>query len=274
MKNFFTENDRSHIREASDRLNLSMGTVWKVLRKNLKWKAFKPHKVQVLSPANKLARKSACEFWLTFPESWFERVIWTDEKWFVLRSPPHSQNDRYWAPANQHEVVECNKAHGEKIMAWVGIVDGRCLPVVWFNGSVNSDVYLDQVLKRTVWPAVRNIATRQQYWFQQDGASCHVTTRCLDFLKEKFGDRIISRNTDHHWPPYSPDLSPLDFSVWNQVTVNMKKMQPGTLEDLKVIVEDIASTMSEELLRKIARHTRKRAALCVQENGGHFEHLL
>ena len=160
-------------------------------------------------------------------------------------------------------------------MACVGIADGRCLPVVWFNGLVNSDVYLDQVLKRTVWPAVRNIATKQQYWFQQDGASCHVTTLCLDILKEKFGDRIISRNTDHHyWPPYSPDLSPLNFSVWNQVTVNMKKMQPGTLEDLKVIVEDIASTMSDELLRKIARHTRKRAALCVQENGVHFEHLL
>ena len=112
-----TEVDRNHIREASDILNLSMGTVWKVPRKNLKWKAFKPHKVQVLSPANKLARKSACEFWLTFPESWFERVIWTDEKWFVLRSPPHSQNNRFWAPANQHEVLECNKAHGEKIIA-------------------------------------------------------------------------------------------------------------------------------------------------------------
>ena len=27
VKNFFTENDRSHIREASDRLDLSMGTV-------------------------------------------------------------------------------------------------------------------------------------------------------------------------------------------------------------------------------------------------------
>ena len=120
-----------------------------------------------------------------------------------------------------------------------------------------------------------NMATRQQYWFQQYGANCHVTTRCLEFFKEKFGDRIISRNTDHHhWSPYSPDLSPLDFSVWNQVTINMRKMQPGTLEDLKVIAEDIASTMAEELLRKIVRHTMKRAATCVHENGGHFEHLL
>ena len=61
---------------------------------------------------------------MSFDESWFERIIWTDEKWFVLRSPPHSQNDRYWAPANAHEVVECKKAHDEKIMAWVGSVYG------------------------------------------------------------------------------------------------------------------------------------------------------
>ena len=103
-------------------MNFSVGTVWNVLRKKLIWKAYKPHKSQVLSPANKLARKTACEFWLSFDESWFERIIWTDEKLFVLRS--HSQNDRYWAPANPHEVVECKKAHGGKIMAWVGFVDG------------------------------------------------------------------------------------------------------------------------------------------------------
>jgi len=105
-------------------LNLSVGTVWNVLRKKFIWKAYKPHKSQVLSPANKLARKTACEFWLSFDESWFERIIWTDENWFALRSPPHLQNDRYWAPANLHEVAECKKAQGEKIMAWVGIVDG------------------------------------------------------------------------------------------------------------------------------------------------------
>ena len=47
VKNFFTENYRSHIREASGRLDLSMRAVWKVLRKKLKLKAFKPHKVKV-----------------------------------------------------------------------------------------------------------------------------------------------------------------------------------------------------------------------------------
>ena len=48
LKNFFTENDRSHIWEYSNKLNLSMGTAWKVLWNDLKWKAFKPYIAQLL----------------------------------------------------------------------------------------------------------------------------------------------------------------------------------------------------------------------------------
>ena len=274
VKQFFEENPEAHIREASETLQLSTGTIWNILRKKLKWKSYRIHKVQCLSPSNKESRLNACQFWLNFSEEWFERVIWTDEKWFVLKQAPNCHNDRYWAPANRHELVECKKAHGEKVMAWVGIVDGRCLPVVWFNGSVNGEVYLTKVLKETVWETVKHVATRRQYWFQQDGASCHVTAECLEFLRDKFGDNVISRNTAHHWPPYSPDLSPLDFSFWNQAMQHVRKQQPHTLQHLKRQVELFASEVAEQQLRSMARHVRKRAALCVQEKGSHFEHLL
>ena len=60
----------------------------------------------------------ACIFWLTLEEEWFERVILSDEKWFVLNAQ---------SPVNRHEFVECKKAQGEKAMAWVGIINGRCL---------------------------------------------------------------------------------------------------------------------------------------------------
>jgi hypothetical protein len=197
-----------------------------------------------------------------------------DEKWFVLKQFPNRQNDRFLVPANLHELIECKQAHGAKVMAWVGIVDGRCLPVVWLEGSVNGKVYLNQVLKGTLWPAVKNLATRRQYWFQQDGASCHVTAPCLDFLSSKFDDRIISRSTQHHWPPYSPDLSPLDFSFWNQSMMHIKRCEPRTIPELQRSVEEFASSVGEDQLRRMARHTIKRAALCIQGNGGHFEHLL
>ena len=89
------------------------------------------------------------------------------------------------------------------------MVDGRILPVVLFQGSVISTVYLEQVFKGTVWPAVKGVATGRGYWYQQDGVSSYLTEECLEFMRAKFGDRVISRRTEHHSPPY---LSPLDFS--------------------------------------------------------------
>ena len=47
-------------------------------------------------------------------------------------------------------------------MAWVGIVDGKVLPVHWFQGSVDSPTYLN-MLKTMVWPAIRGQATRKAY---------------------------------------------------------------------------------------------------------------
>ena len=274
VKSFFQRNKKAHIRQAVQEMNLSFGTIWRILRKVLKWKAYRPHLVQVLSPANMESRVAACSFWLSFEEEWFERVLWSDEKWFVLQNSPNKQTNRFWAPLNPHDVIQCKKAHGKKAMCWVGIVDGRCLPVVWFEGSVDSKVYLEKVLQGAVWPSVKGVATRKQLWFQQDGASCHVTKECLDFIKSKFGDRVISRSTDHHWPPYSPDLSPLDFSLWGQALAHVVRCKPKTIDELKIIVNDFTVNLGEEKIRSMARHTRKRAELCCQVRGGHFEHLL
>ena len=51
VKSFFQRKKKAHIRQAVQELNLSFGTIWKILRKVLKWKAYRPHLVQVLSPA-------------------------------------------------------------------------------------------------------------------------------------------------------------------------------------------------------------------------------
>ena len=69
------------------------------------------------------------------------------------------------------------------------------------------------------------------------------------------------------------DLSPLDFSFWGQALAHVIRCQPNTIEELKSIVEDFANSISKDKLIKMARHTRKRAELCIEANGGHFEHL-
>ena len=273
VKMFFERDPKAHIRKAVVELAMPYGKVWKILRKDLKFKPFRPHLSQILSPANIEVRVAGSIFLLSFTEDQFERILWSDEKWFVLDQAPNRKNGVIWGPQNTRNVVPCKKAHGQKVMAWVGIIDGSVLPVHWFEGNVTSSSYLD-MLKTKVWPAIRFRATIRNYWFMQDGASPHCTEEVLDFLSSKFGDRIISRKSTHPWPPYSPDLNPLDFSFWSQAMAHVVRCEPNTLEDLKTVMEDFAENLDPEKARSMARHARYRAELCRGQNGGHFEDLV
>ena len=66
----------------------------------------------------------------------------SNEKWFVLHQAPNIQTNRYRAPAHLCNVIECKKAYGEKVIFRVRMMDEIILPVVWFEISVNSDVYI------------------------------------------------------------------------------------------------------------------------------------
>ena len=48
-------------------------------------------------------------------------------------------------------------------------------------------------------------------WFQQDGATAHISRRSLSLLREMFPGHVIFLRGDIRWPPLSPDLTPLRF---------------------------------------------------------------
>ena len=233
------------------------------------WKPYRPHHAPGLTPAHQASRLKACEFWLRHGEEWFDKVLWSDEKWFHLVPRPNRKNTVTWAPSNPRHIIPCKMTHGIKVMACVGIVDGQCLPVYWFEGPVNAASYL-KMLQTVVWPAVMKMRNRKDIWFQQNGAPCHVAADVMEFLKSKFGGQIISRRSQYLWPACSPDLSPLDFSFWSQAVAYVVKESPATVEALKETVEAFAASLTEGQLRRMARHTRRRAVLCAAVGGGYF----
>ena len=144
--------------------------------------------------------------------------------------------------------------------------DGRRL-------SVNTESYL-ALLKDVVWPVFRNTATRRGYWWMQDGATPHCTLVAKNFLQEKFQNRVISRGSAINWPARSPDLNPLDFHFWGTVQAEVYRAKPQTIENLVEYVRNFADSYDAEILRNAATNVLKRARLCIQADGGHFQHLL
>ena len=275
---FFEEDQQRSIRQATRELNLAFGTIWNILRKDLHWKPYRFKRVQKLSPKNKESRVTFCNWVLAKEEGWERRIIFSDEKFFVLHQAPNRQNDRCWAPWDPQEETECNMRFDSKVMVWLALVNNSVLQIRWMDEphrpcTVTEESYL-HMLQREVWPEVAQRAGRARWWFQQDGASVHCTDDVLAFLNAKFCGRVISRCGEHEWTPYSPDLNPLDFFFWGHAMAEVFCQKPSTIEELKQVVEDMAANLSGEIIRKVMENFRRRCEACVSANGGAFEYFL
>ncbi len=81
--------------------------------------------------------------------------------------------------------------------------------------------------------------------FKQDGAKVHTANETLDLLHRIFGKRVISNRYPLHffegwfWPPYSPDLSPLDYFLWGYVKSKCYENNPKMGEELRKEMKQI-----------------------------------
>ena len=79
----------------------------------------------------------------------------------------------------------------------------------------------------------------QQYWeyfiFQQDGEPAYRAREVVELLKEVTPDFI----QPSLWPPYSPDLNPVDYAIWGimQETV-YNKGKIANVEELSQRIVD------------------------------------
>ena len=105
--------------------------------------------------------------------------------------------------------MACKKAHGAEVMPFVGFVDGKVLPVQWFEGSVDSIAAQRSGLACREGNSHQEILLVSARWCFSPLHKC--TREVMAFLASKFGNSVISCNTEHSWPQYLPDLNPLDF---------------------------------------------------------------
>ncbi|KAM8719039.1 hypothetical protein ACLKA7_011702 [Drosophila subpalustris] len=103
--------------------------------------------------------------------------------------------------------------------------------------------------------------------FQQDSAPAHKAKMMQDWCKTLFPDFISSVE----WPPYSPDLNPMDYSVWSILEARSYAKPHKSLEALKQSLLLEWDRLSPEDLRPIDNNFKLRLDLCIAAGGGHFE---
>jgi hypothetical protein len=188
----------------------------RVCKTDLGLKAYKMQRRQLLSEATKKKRLERSKDLLTWHAHHPEVVvIYSDEKLFDVSRKFNSQNDRVLSSDASLIDPSIRTAYKTQkpasLMIWAAVAsNGKKSPVFRIPDGVkiNQEVYL-AFLKDSVKPWIQREFPGVSVCFTQDGAPAHGALRVQAWCQENFDhfwDRFM-------WPPSSPDVNPLDFSM-------------------------------------------------------------
>lgn len=115
---------------------------------------------------------------------------------------------------------------------------------------------------------------RETLIFQHDGAPAHYSRRVREILDERFPDRWIGRGGPINWPARSPDLNVLDYFIWGHIKAAVEHCRDGTENQVRNAIIAAFNTITPDMAQRATRQIVRRADLCLQARGRHFEQLL
>lgn len=201
----------------------------------------------------------------------------SDEAHFTLSGGVNKQNCRFYATENPQLIHE-EPLYDQKLTVWCGMCADMVIGPYFFEDddgkttTVNGERYR-AMIKDIVMPIVRRNGL-VNYWFQQDGATCHTARATINFLRPLFPGRLVSKNGDYDWPPRSPDLTPPDFFLWGYLKSKVYVNKPRTLAELKTNIRAEIASITPEMLAKVMENAEKRTHLAIKAKGRHLRDII
>ena len=281
------DNPTLSVRKRALSLDMADTTVRKILKIDLKFKAYKitrRHRLRQPDFQKRIDYSIAHLSILSGNPTIADLIWYSDEAHVQLDGYVNSQNARHWGSTRPDVVVQ-RQAHPPKLTIWVAISSYGIIGPFFFeeNGAtvtVNGQRYLD-VLQNSFIPALQQLnvidpSLPTDWWFMQDGARPHITRAVKQCLQNQFNNRTIGEGLGLHYPARSPDLNPLDFGYWGWLKDELFRRSPSrmSLQILKRDVIDIVQNTGLTMCRNICRSVEKRLHLVQRVNGRHFEHMM
>lgn len=196
--------------------------------------------------------------YMSWTDKW-HNVLFSDEKKFNLDGPDGFQY--YWHDLrNKEEVCMSRSFGGGTVMVWGGFGYNGQLPIAWISTKMKSKDYTD--LLETSLIDHGEALMGSDFVFQHDNAPIHQSRETKNWLAERNIDVLA-------WPPYSPDLNPIE-NLWgiiaNEVYKNGKQFD--NIIDLKKRITDVWNGISLYILCKLVRSMPDRLYEVIKNNGG------
>ena len=197
--------------------------------------------------------------------------IFSDKKIFTVDQVYNRRNDRVIVEEGAPAIPVNKTKHPQGCMV-LGVVasDGlKCPPIFVPEGmKVNTEVYI-KLLASKVVPWLKKNYPKGNYTFQQDGAPAHTSNRTQEWLATNMAN-FWPKDV---WPPSSPDLNPLDYSVWSVLESRACKSPHNNVTTLKASIVRSWRSLSKQYIVDTCLSFRRRVETVIEMEGGLFEKL-
>ncbi|PSN43404.1 hypothetical protein C0J52_26690, partial [Blattella germanica] len=239
VRQSFVRSPEKSVRKASRELALPKSTVWDVLNKRLKFKAYKLTLVQALTENDKQLRTVFSVNMLECMENddFGDRIVFIEH----VRDSPK---------LNVFAAICKRKLYGPFIFA-----------------------------EQSNWLIPQLEEDSQDFIFQQDGAPPHFHNDVRMYLNEQLPQRWIGRTGRDDeallkWPPMSPDMTPCDFFLWGCIKDKVfVPPLPRDLVELRGRIRDAFAAITRDMLARVWVEMEYRLDICRVTKGAHIESL-
>ncbi|UYV68373.1 hypothetical protein LAZ67_5004125 [Cordylochernes scorpioides] len=210
-----------------------------------------------LTPPNRRQSLEWCRARSTWMMEW-HRVVFSDESRFCLSSD--SRRVRVWRRrgerSNPAAIVERPTVRQRGIMVWGAIAYDSRSPLLRIQGTMTAQRYVDDVLRPVTLPYLQGVLNAL---YQQDNARPHTARISQQALQDV---QMLP------WPPYSPDLSPIE-PVWDIIGRRLHALpQPRSEDELWQMVEREWRAIPQDAIRTLIDSLPRRVAACIVVRGG------
>ena len=285
--------DRTTVVSVAYQLDISVQSVRNILRKDIGWCKKKARKVQMLTPFDIFRRAMFCRAMkrrFAVNPNFLDGMIWTDEAYFTLNGTVRTSSLTYWGDRKDRRKWYSKRRERHGVNVSVGLWRYGVIGPFFFDElpridlrrkqkGINAMKYV-QLLRDYYIPeinrqfAMEDEDVRRAVWFQLDGATNHTAKVTKYYLNLYFPGRWMGHLGPVHFPPYSPDLTPLDSSFWSVLRNRVYQRRPATIPHLKQLIREECDAMTADYIERICVYDiKKRIDLVCQENGNYIEHI-
>ncbi len=273
IKASLDEDKSKTIRQLAREFNLSLSTIHRALRSHLKLKK-RPAKwvLHHLTDQQKQHRLGVARWilgMLTRSPTLWSRIVTGDKSFFLVYDPAAKQSTACWLERNEEWPMKVRGSKWTKKVMLIAFWDASGVILREFvpaGMGVNGIFYAG--FMRRLREAIRckrpQMWHRNSFWLHHDGASAHQSDPVMNFLNATH-TKILPH------PPYSPDLAPSDFFLFNHIKSRMRGLRFATLEELRTKVDfEIRQIGQFEFQHTMEVSFRKCLTACIRERGNYF----